>query len=96
MVVDIKRCVEQRIAIWCTNKEQSNQIWMDYYKYFNKKPIKDTWYPEDKNGFEVFLNIDDTPCWQDNYNKTYFIEKHKASCCLDYNGVILNKIYELW
>lgn len=33
MVVDIKRCIEEKISIWCTTSEQSQQIWTDFYKY---------------------------------------------------------------
>lgn len=96
MVVDIKRCIEEKISIWCTSKEQANQIWIDFFEYKNKKPIYDLWNIGDETGFEVCCYHDVYPCWQSGYNRTYFIDKYKASKCLDYNEVLLNKIIEIW
>ena len=97
MVVDIKRCIKEKIAIWCTTKEQSNQIWQDYHNYFDKKPSQKNWTVQDSNGFEIFFTYNDTPCWQDGYNKKYFTNKERlALICLDYKDVLLNKTYELW
>mgnify|MGYP006921282119 CR=1 FL=1 len=97
MVVDIKRCIEEKISIWCTTSEQSQQIWTDFYKYKKQKPRCDSWNVSYKNGFEICLFCSNCPAWQPGYNRTYFIDKYKASKCLDYNDVLLKeKTLELW
>jgi hypothetical protein len=100
MLVDIERCLNERIVIWVTTKKQANQIWKDYYEYTKKEDIiKGTWNVGIGNGVEVWLREDSCPSYQDGYNKTYFMDKERnynASCCLDYEEVLLNKIYECW
>jgi hypothetical protein len=96
MVIDIKRCTEEKISIWCTTQEQAQQIWDDYHKYINKKSPYKKYNISNKDGFEVF--IDDEINWQDRYNRKYFINEYNATKCLDYDEVLINnnKIIELW
>lgn len=97
MVVDIKRCIEEKIIIWCTTKEQSQQIWDDFHEYAGLKTIY-KWGCYNEKGFEVSVCTHKGPEWQDGYNRKYFIDVHNAKICLDYNEVLLNKTrtYELW
>ena len=96
MVIDIKRCIDEKIAIWCTSPQQAQQIWDDYHIFFHKKPLYKEWEPNTKDNFEVFFTETMLPSWQDRYNKTYFIDQYEAKVCLDYNEVLLKRIYELW
>lgn len=97
MVVDIKRCIEEKISIWCTSSEQSQQIWTDFFEYKNKKPPHKAWSIGIKDGFEVAcLDSNSYPTWQGGHNRNYFIKKHGSLKCLDYNEVLLGKIIELW
>ena len=97
MVVDIKRCIEEKIVIWCTTREQAQQIYVDYHKYFKKTPMHKKW-TVSKVGqeFEIWFDRDMSPSWQDGYNRKYFIDTYDASKCLDYEEVLLSKVYELW
>ena len=98
MIVDIERCIKEKIVIWCTTPEQAQQIANDYYKFFELKPISYLWNVGENNpeGFEVFVHSDMHPSWQSGYNKTYFISSKKATICLNYDEVLINKTYELW
>lgn len=98
MVVDIKRCIEERIVIWCTTKEQANQIWNDFHEYKKIKPPLVYWNVYSKHGFEVSVCTHRGPEWQYGFNRKYFINEYKANKCLDYEEVLINKtiIYELW
>lgn len=95
MVVDIKRCIEEKIVIWCTTKKQAQQIWNDFHKYKGINTIIE-WEPYSADGFEVSVCTHKGPEWQNDFKGKYFIDKFNARKCLDYEDVLLSKVYELW
>lgn len=89
----IDECFNNKIAIWCNNKEEGVAL----VKAINPD-VTSPFMGGVKDGFEVFItsrnsisehlhsNID----WQDKYNKNYFTSRtdlYKATKCIDFNEI---------